>query len=282
MPPAPLPTIISIGDRVGPGTYTLHSRFRRAANYIRASRIVTTAAVEVGAGPANILIEPYPDKPPLSLRISLGRVEAGEKTIRFPTGRRYSSRPELSRPDRAGLDRRLAVLRGAILELAPTLSLAFLLDRRREIGLRGGFQKLFAARIKNGAALLLAGEIDKGVVALRGRGFGLTPSGDDFLAGVLIGLHLRQAIGRRDCSRSRDRIFDRARRGSPMTDHFLALAHDLRLPARLKDLAEAIAGGTEPAAAERAAEWLRSGAGSPADLATGLYATLKEGERICS
>ena len=49
--------VLSFGDRVGPGGYTLHSRFSQAANFTRGGRLVSVVGPDVGGGPINIVME---------------------------------------------------------------------------------------------------------------------------------------------------------------------------------------------------------------------------------
>ena len=71
---------------------------------------------------------------------------------------------------------------------AAELSLAALLSNNRTKEFSTGFQKAFLQQMKTGTDLIFSGDVASGVKNLRGCGFGLTPSGDDFLSGLLFAI----------------------------------------------------------------------------------------------
>ena len=274
--------ILSVGDRVRRGDYVIHSRFRRAVNFLGERGMVSLVAPVIGEGPFNIVLDHLPSDPGRRLRITEEAIETAAWRLPRPRDRVYASRPFFPAPAPQNLPGRLRELRRALLELSPDLSLAFLLDGNRAKRLKTALERAFLNRIDQGVKTLLNGDLEKGVKTLKGVGFGLTPSGDDFLAGVLVGLNLRQSLEGSDLQKIRYRIWSKARGSNPLVNLFLDMARDFSLPRRLKELAETL-GADEPAGVySRASFWLRQGATSPADLAAGIYLTLKEGEQLCS
>ena len=49
--------VLSIGDRIVEGRHRIHSRFRRAVNFVYDRRLVSLVAPDVGAGPINIVVD---------------------------------------------------------------------------------------------------------------------------------------------------------------------------------------------------------------------------------
>lgn len=278
----PTPEILSTGDRIENGEYLLHSRFRRAANFAGEGGLATLADPSIGEGPYNIILNPFPAEFGRLMRIFEGTIEVAGMQILRPTGSVYDSRPSLSAPDRDGLPARLEQLHRALADLSPDRSLAFLLDREREKAFKTVLERNFVEKIKRGTDLLLEGRTEKGAKLLRGTGFGLTPSGDDFLAGTMVGLNLRALLGGEDTREIRNRIWNAARGANPLVNLFLAMGRDFNLPRRLKELVEALGTGKPARVYEQTRRWLRSGATSQADLAVGIYLTMKKGGRICS
>jgi hypothetical protein len=109
---------------------------------------------------------------------------------------------------------------------------------------------------------------------LKGCGLGLTPSGDDFIAGLLIGLHVLQKLSGQNLQPTIDAIFRAARGDNIFSNTFLDLARRGLLFGRIKALLLALISGSR-GSVRRAAEALFAvGASSGADLATGLFMTL--------
>jgi len=78
------------------------------------------------------------------------------------------------------------------------MSLAFIFDNGRFSHFDSEFEKAFVKRMGDGVKLIWAGQIIRGVKRLKGCGFGLTPSGDDFIAGLLFGLNVIQQARNKD------------------------------------------------------------------------------------
>lgn len=111
---------------------------------------------------------------------------------------------------------------------------------------------------------------------IAGCGFGLTPSGDDFICGMLVGLHVADRVRGNDFSRTREVVCRAAETRNFLSKAFLSLAYEGSVDARLKALIRALAGG-EPAATRQCAESAISvGETSGADTLTGLYMTLEK------
>ncbi|MGQ4809218.1 hypothetical protein NKDENANG_02633 [Candidatus Entotheonellaceae bacterium PAL068K] len=81
-----------------------------------------------------------------------------------------------------------------IIHPAYSQSLAFLLNAGRRVYFRLGFARAYMHPIADGVQQLYGEEIISGVYRLKGCDFGLTPSGDDCLAGLLIGRHVIQHL----------------------------------------------------------------------------------------
>jgi len=281
--------LVSIGDKVAEGRYSVHSHFTRAVNFVDGKRWAFLVAEEIGPGPLNIVVRGLPCEPLEPLVVSARGVRLAELRLPYAQEQVYPSRLELPRADLEGLDRRLAALERRVLRSAAPESLAFLLDEARLKKLRPGFETSFARKIRQGTELVFQGDLRAGVRALRGCGFGLTPSGDDFLAGLMYACHVSAALssaplppgaaapGRRapELRRSLEVIHEELRGCDSFSTVFLSLAFEGRFFGKLKDVALALAEGAEARVEEAADRLLSIGATSGADLATGLIMTLR-------
>jgi len=173
------------------------------------------------------------------------------------------------------VQRNLVALKRTIIDTAPERSLAFLLDADRLSDLRPGFEQAAATQIKNGVAWALGNDVTTGVRALSGCGFGLTPSGDDFICGMLIGLHfLRRSFGRRLASQIAA-VRSAAKTENLLSAAFLEMAAQGRLFYRMKNMLQAIVYGAETEVKQAAGKLFCVGETSGADVATGFLMTVE-------
>lgn len=262
--------LISIGDRVLPGSYELHSRFARAANYTCGRRIVSLVTEAIGPGPTRIVVRGTRIKSPPTLTVSRRAVALGPERLRRAGIPRYESRVRPSAP------RNLAALELALIRHAPAHSLAYLLDDRRAPR-APGFRRALALHMRLATGRFLDAlrdgsqrELRGAVKRIAGCGYGLTPSGDDFIAGALLALRLLNALAGVGA-----RIARAAKTSNALSAHFIELAAAGRAPADVKQLATALSSG-RPADVSRAARRVfKLGETSGADLCTGLALTLR-------
>ncbi len=135
-----------------------------------------------------------------------------------------------------------------------------------EGGWRGAFERALQARFREAAACLRAGDLTGCVTRVKGCGIGLTPSGDDFNAGLLLALRVMD-----ETRTSIPHLLALALGGNPLSNAFLRMAAEGRMTQRQRGLVEAVAGAGEPEAALAAI--LEVGATSGADFATGFLMT---------
>lgn len=261
--------LLSIGDRIEDGTYRLHSEFRRAVNFTDDRRMVFLVDEEIGAGPLNIVCRGSIPKGIGRLTVASGRIEADGQVFPCENQPRYSSRLKMTGRDVERIRRRIGRFTDLLRELAPARSAVAILEPEREKDFQSRFERRVLARWKQGMAFLTGGQWTRGARLLKGCGWGLTPSGDDLLAGYLIGLN---SLKRRA---EADRLFDAARGGNLLADVFLKLARDGLVMEKLGKLLASLVDGTERDVREYTMQWLAYGHTSGADLATGLVLAMR-------
>jgi hypothetical protein len=303
--------IVSIGDQVQPGRYALHSRFRRALNFTDGRRLVSLVSEEVGPGPLNLVVPG--SAPPPREQLVLRRQDLGPDRARV-----YDSSLHLARCNRRRFRRNLAALEATLVAESHPLSLAFLLDRRRLARFTNPLERALAKRVRTGVGAIRAGlaktpraaratsaavahacaSTARGVRTLAGCGFGLTPSGDDFIAGVLVALCVVEQsragrVGRRAeagprprggasgrvVGRLKNAVLGAGRSGSILAASAIEMAARGRVPARTQRLVAALAGGDRDEVVSAARAVLAMGSTSGADFATGLLLALRWGAR---
>jgi hypothetical protein len=153
-------------------------------------------------------------------------------------------------------------------------SLAFLLDDRRIANFRTSFEKAMVRRITEGVKRMPRRD---GVTRLAGCGFGLTPGGDDFIAGALVALNVLQALTGRDLRGTIQNIWLAGEGESLLSNAFLRLARDGKVTERSKDLVSALVGRSGAEVRRNARRLLDVGATSGADWMTGFVMTAGRG-----
>jgi len=263
----------SVGDSVADGRYFLHSSFTSAANFISedGAFVCLVSAVKEG-GPFNIVLSSGVPAMTGSIKISLPIIEVDGAVADTSRAKIYDSAVSSLRGGFAGL----AALEKEYLRLASPLSLALALDKRRIEGFRPGFQRTLAEQILQACALLSGGDYAGGARLLNGAGFGFTPSGDDFLAGVLLATHFLPAG-----EPARSAIFGAAASSNPVSLAAMRAARDGRACEPVKKLLTALSLGEDASSLLPAV--LGMGATSGADFLAGFIFAFKsfKGEGRC-
>lgn len=272
-------TLVSIGDQVREGTYPFHSRFHRAVNFRCEKQLVSVVDEEIGDGPLNIVIRDFDGqlttREPAPLVITANTVMLGDNRFEFTDHDYYRSTVVLDGWEPRLFHHNLSVLADELRTASSPKSLAFLLDEHRTANFRPGFERAFTEQIRHGVDLMMNGHLLDGVRTLRGCGLGLTPSGDDFIAGLLIGLNLLQQLRGRDYQEIADGVFRIAKAGNIFSNSFLDLARRGLLFGRMKELVLALIHESDEMVRKSAARLMAIGGSSGADLGTGFLLTVR-------
>jgi hypothetical protein len=281
--------VLSIGDRIVEGRYRIHSRFRRAVNFVDDRSVVSLVTPETGAGPISVVVDELRTAGVRTMTIGTRLPPGGtgprpvvwldDRALDCSAAGVYESGLDLIE-ERRGLSARLAMLRETVAHYAPARSLAFLLDESRRDQFNEGFERAFAEHATNCAHDIFYGDLIRGVSRLRGAGFGLTPSGDDFIRGVLVGMALAEALYGLTLSVTRQYVCEWARTGGVLTDALLFLAEAGRVDEKVKALVVPLLGGRLREVWESARRICGVGGTSGADFATGLVLTLEAGRDL--
>ncbi len=255
--------LLDIGDRIESGSYHVFSRFHGAAAFVQdeGSNLAVVVEQSKGAGPVHIVVRGCDFNAAGRLEVWPDRVILGGAAMEIR--QRYHSRLHVGGSRPAGLHRNLDALGAALLESAPARSMIFW------SAAGPAFEEALASRLRYGIGLLLGGDLESGARAIAGLGFGLTPSGDDFLAGLLLGMY---AVGLPWLERRR--VYQAARSSNAFSESLLRCAADGCCIEPAQSLIHALFAGTEADVARHTARLSAVGASSGADLAAGLYSFL--------
>ena len=271
--------LLDVGDKVELGRYRLHCRFRQALVFALESpgesRLPLACVVEEnkGRGPVNVGVGSLSAIGSDSMEVGPSRLVLGETVLDIEN--RYDSSLGRAAANPESFERNLRAFERVLLESSSKMSLACLLDEGRRRNFTSPFEKEFLRSISSGVERFLSGELEEGALAIKGLGFGLTPSGDDFLAGFLLGLHDLQAGSGANLSAEISAVSRVAGSENPIARQFLLCAAQGRFFERAKTLVLSLLAGEATTAAGDARRLLEMGESSGADLATGLLLALK-------
>jgi hypothetical protein len=235
---------------------------------------VSVVNEEIGDGPLNIVMRNlHAVRTQKPLEISDGKVIFEGREFSFTDRHRYCSTLESGTAVSPRFRCNLSLF-GELLQTAShPKSLAFLLNDKRTQNFRSGFERTFVKQVKRSVGQIFSGDRLNGVRTLSGCGLGLTPSGDDFIAGLLIGLNLR-GTGFRGFA---EQVFAAARSDNIFSNTFLDLARRGLLFGRMKNLIFALVHGDADAVRGATGGLLAVGESSGADLGTGFVLTVSGG-----
>ena len=267
--------LICSGDCLQPGAYHLHSRFPRVINYANDEYLVSVVTPQVGGGPTNVVLSDisWIDSPDIAVTSNILMI--GSRRIALPLECRYQSELALAGADMHRSVQHLATFQKILIESSPPLSFAFLLDATRKSRFSSPFDRQLAERVTEAWNHLVGLDIAEGVYHMLGAGYGLTPSGDDFVAGWVAGLHLLADLYQKDTAEERALIARQLVTGNPISRNLFWCALRGRYVERVRNLLQALISGSQKEVEQRAQEVLKIGETSGADFSTGLVASLK-------
>ncbi len=271
--------LVSFGDRIPNGTFTIHSIFRRTVNFHNNSVLISIVNEDIGSGPLNIIVRGLDLQKIHSLSIYNNILTINNIQILINEIVKYSSRLSPKAVSISKFTDNLAFLQTVLTKLSAPKSLYFLLDEKREKDFISGFEKEFAKRMKLGVDLIFNGtmaSLVEGVSKIKGCGFGLTPSGDDFNAGLLSGLYLKQELFGNDLSEIRNTIYKTAQGNNLISNTYLYLAKEGLFIERFKNFINSLLYEGKEEIHSNIQKMLNVGETSGADMLVGFILSFKK------
>ncbi|MBI4655499.1 MAG: DUF2877 domain-containing protein [Elusimicrobia bacterium] len=263
--------ILSFGDRIAEGTYELHSAFDNVLNFEKQGMLAAVVTEKIGPGPFNIVVDALPAKAK-KLYYKDACVRLDSMNLQFKKNCIYDSRLRILEVNPARFIKNLQILRKALSFKAPDKSLAFLLDEKREDSFSGRFEKKFLEKFKKGVLDLALGAYEKGASGVRGLGWGLTPSGDDFLSGYLLGISAAEKFSKKNLSIFKERVYVNSFGKNAVSNAFLKCSYEGRAGEKFKNLIAILSSDAKKGKIISAAEdIMNSGSTSGTDSLSGFF-----------
>lgn len=238
-------------------------------NFIHGFRVISVTDASVCSGPLRICLRDIGIDSITRVRVSPDEIIVNDD-YRIPVEetRRYDSRLPMTLPSRGTLKREIALLKDLLLTNAASESLACVLNGGMKQGSGTPFDEALRNIVHSGYEKLCIGDISSAVIAFRGSGFGLTPSGDDFLIGLLLGLGVRAISEKKNLHKTRAFIYDGSLANNMLVNTLLYQSMQKRPDENWRDLILALSGQKGLVAA--ALDVIAQGASSGADTLTGF------------
>ena len=207
--------VLSIGDSIQCGELKSHSIFERVVNfeYIKRSNFLVTICKEsIGKGPFNLIVDDSTfDQIKTSQEISIlnNELKFGEHSLLFSDNEIYKSEilDLTSGVNLDSYDRNRFVFGDKIFYFSKGRSkIEFLLAGLSTEESNSSFDQAFQNHFLEGVMKLFSEDFTDGVKKLRGVGVGLTPTGDDYLSGFMLGIWLTHLLYRRQTVTELDKI----------------------------------------------------------------------------
>jgi hypothetical protein len=272
--------IESYGDSLEQDEYRCHSRFKRAVNFFNGHSLVALVEREIGPGPHHIVIPGLARQKIDRLAITADEILLDGSRYPFASSRCYDSRMVLEGAiDRERFSANLGYYAHGLRRSAVPQSLAFLLQPKPGLRRRSTLERSLAERLSAGSQLIFNGNFIAGIKMLKGLGFGLTPSGDDFIGGVILALHCGQKIFVRDFERTIRAVCRLASGKNPFSNAVFTYAGQGRAIGKIKDLLAALIYGGEKDVCRHMKKLPTIGHSSGIDFGAGLLLTFQALER---
>lgn len=259
----------------------MHSRFTNVVNYSFNDSLLSIVSKKIENGPVNIVVDDIVQFLEDEIVIKSRRLLCNALVYNLEGHLEYNS--EIGRNVIADLkiETVIDMLLPLLVESAPVLSLAFVFDESRKKHFKSSFERYFINRFSAGIDELRAGKAVECAEMIKGLGFGLTPSGDDFIAGMLYALYLLQEItGKEDLVSLRENICTAAESVNMISLNAMKMAANGRFGANFKSMVSALAQNDERKICEAVHNILNTGATSGADMLTGFLQTFITESRI--
>ena len=266
--------ILNFGNCIKNGDYKLHSKFRNVHNYTNNKELVSLVSSKIGNGPNNIVLNNFPQQAEQTLVISNSKISIGNNALEIDPIKSYPKEyiyihniPEL-----------LSGIKNLVDDISNKMSpqsIGFLLFPNNEIFFQTTFEKAFLNHVKNTCRSISLEKLPEIVKSMKGVGFGLTPSGDDFNCGILYALNYLNEIINNDLSEFIEECYHNSLGNNLISNTFLKFAYSNKYYENFYQLLKVLKQKEIEAISHYANKIIGSGHTSGSDMLTGFIVTIK-------
>lgn len=262
-----------IGDKLPKGFFHLHSKFEKISNYINQYGEILSLACDIKYLHTNTIIFCNNDYKKINdFEMENDFLFIDNKKYQLNKAKKYNSFIDFKLSD---IEDKLKNFEILFLKSFNKKSLAFLFDEKLNSNFTTSFEKAFVKHIKSGYSEILSGNILEGISKFRGAGIGLTPSGDDFIAGFLYGLNILELTENQNFSFIKNEILEISKSRNLISNNLLSFSFEGRFFARLKNLIKSINFEENDDINKNLKALFEVGESSGSDILSGILAVFK-------
>lgn len=266
--------ILNFGACIKNGNYKLHSKFKSVHNYTNDMEIVSLVSTKIGKGPNNIVLNNFPQQAEQILVISKSTLSIGNTALQIGQVEPQIEH-DLYISSISDLLLRIDMLLDNISDKMPHRSLGFLLLPTNEIFFQTSFEKAFLAHVKQTIQNISLENLPAIAKKMKGAGFGLTPSGDDFNCGILYALNYLNEIDSRDFAEVIEKCYLDSIGNNLISNTFLKFAYSNKFYENFYELLSALKYNQKNKISHYVNKIINSGHTSGSDMLTGFILTIK-------
>ena len=232
--------LLSTGDGLENGCYTFHAGFPRIDNFFNTKGDLIALSNDLSLQAANtIIISEFTSGSYQKINIYNNSIALDEYSLSTGKALVYQSHFQYPKYSFSEIKQRVQAFIESHHTLFPAGSLLEMIIKNKlpqktpsafDEALHDAFEHAFS---------LFEEDFFGSISRFRGRGHGLTPAGDDFIAGVLYGIHCLETTENKNLAHIKNRVFDISTCKNPFSNTLLKMAMDARYFKRLKDFLQA-------------------------------------------
>ncbi|MEA1972034.1 MAG: DUF2877 domain-containing protein, partial [Candidatus Cloacimonadota bacterium] len=236
--------------------------------------IISLVNNKIGLGPNNILISNFPNNAEQTINIENAKLFIGNTALKIDD-------TDIYKKIKIDIDN-LEELQYIIYKLKENLnlkskSLGFLINPEKKIHLESTFDKIFFHQVRRNVMDFSFNNLPNISKKMKGLGFGLTPSGDDFNSGILYGLNLLNTIEGIELSKLIDDCYQNSLGKNLISNTFLKFAYLNEYYDNFYNLMLSLKSKNSKTISYYRNRVIDSGHTSGSDMLTGFILTLKGG-----
>lgn len=275
--------LISFGDFLPSGQYSAHSKFYKIVNFVNSeNQIVSLANDEKFLHANSIIIKNIElqniDKLQIiNYQLLITTCKLPITNYKFNLGKNLEFNSKLYFSIQ-NIETSFSEFEKKYLHLFKEKSLAFLLNPLNLLSNNSqklSFETVMRNTFKYAYFDIITGKILSGISKFKGVGIGLTPSGDDFIAGFLYGINIIEISKSLNLNSLKSQILKTSLGNNIISNNLLILASEGLFFARLKNLIECILTNKEDEIENALEKLFEIGETSGSDILTGIISAVK-------
>ncbi len=264
-----------LGDGLNNGHYTLYSSFRKTDNFVNAAGELISLSDDESLLAANAInINNFKPGRIKEIQVQSSTILLDNKPIETESSSLYHSGIDYTGLNCFEIIQQTKAFIGTYASVFPASSLLSLLTKSNtEERFASAFDKALHADLAQAFSQFTENFFST-IKSFKGKGKGLTPSGDDFIAGVFYGVHCLEKTEHIDHSKIKQLIYQIAAGENLFSNTMFSMAIKGQHFKSLKDYLCTLSHGDQAAARKAFSNLLASGHTSGADLIAGFFSLL--------